>query len=212
MYFKNNRMSVQGANVQEKTKQITQVSRSQSGNNDNIKTAGDNIIYFYQDIDEVSMLTLKSEIQKINQTFDLWSTTIKALRKEDLEIQLHIYTSGGDIFAGFHLYDFIKSNRYKINTFNDGYVCSAGTLLFLSGNKRFIYDNSFTLIHQLRTMIGYVKFSQLDDQHDNKKKFMEKAKNIYLTELDITEQQLQMLLKRDIFLTKEQCEKYKFEK
>jgi NAD kinase len=43
----------------------------------------------------------------------------------------------------------LKNNKYKINTFAEGTVSSAATLLFLAGNKRYMTENSFMLIHQL---------------------------------------------------------------
>jgi ATP-dependent protease ClpP protease subunit len=37
-----------------------------------------------------------------------------------------------------HLYDFIKNNKYSINTYIDGFAASGGSVLFLAGKKRYM--------------------------------------------------------------------------
>lgn len=178
----------------------------------NVKSINDNTIYFYQDINNITMFALKNEIQKMNKNFDMILAQFDFLKKENMFIDLHINSGGGNVFQSLHLYDVIKNNKYKIHTHIDAVACSGATLLFLAGHKRTMHDNSFVLIHEMRTFIGYMKFSELEDEKDNKTKFMDKVKKIYLDELNINKQQLQGILKRDLFLSREQADKYGFEK
>ena len=103
-----------------------------------------------------------------------------------LPINLHISSNGGDLIIGLAFYDYIKNNKYQINTYVDGYCASAASLIFLGGKERFMSENSFIMIHQLSTLVMGT-FSNVVDEYQNCNKLMEKMKNIYRTETSIDE-------------------------
>ena len=57
-------------------------------------------------------------------------------------IYLHITTNGGDLLAGFFGYDKIKNSKIPINTIIEGCVASAGSLLSMAGQNRYMTANS----------------------------------------------------------------------
>ena len=65
-------------------------------------------------------------------------------------IKLYITSNGGYVYQVFSIIDTIKSLVVPVHTICKGFVASAGTLLSLAGEKRFITKNSYMLIHELR--------------------------------------------------------------
>ena len=104
----------------------------------------------------------------------------------------------------------MKLSRIPINTFVNGYVASAGSLLSVSGHKRYITKNSMMLVHSLRTSIGEVNYQQLEDYYYNSASMMNIVKNIYKEKSNIDDQHLNFLLSHDYWLNSTECLKYQF--
>nr|BAS01659.1 clp protease [Lotharella vacuolata] len=59
-----------------------------------------------------------------------------------------INSPGGDIIAGFALYDILSLGGYKINTIGLGITASMAAFLLASGEKRTTFPNTRIMIHQ----------------------------------------------------------------
>ena len=66
------------------------------------------------------------------------------------EIRMYINSPGGQVFAGFAIYDTMMSVGCAVNTYCIGQAASMGALLLASGTKgkRFALPNSRMMIHQ----------------------------------------------------------------
>lgn len=179
-------------------------SESEDETNFSIKTKG-NEIYYYEDIEKEQILELKSQIKDL--TYELQIKSIKY----DFEphIKLFIYSGGGDAYMGLSIYDFIKKNKVPIHTYIDGYIASAATFMFLGGYKRYMSPNSSVLIHQVSTSF-WGKYEELKDECKNTTNLMEAVKNLYEENTNIKEKTLKKLLKRELFLTYNECKKIGF--
>jgi ATP-dependent Clp protease protease subunit len=94
-----------------------------------------------------------------------------------------------------------------VNTYVDGYCASAATLLSVVGKNRYMSANSLILIHQLYS--GYEgKYEELSDSMINTNNLMKKIKNIYLKHTNIKENELNEILKHDLWLDAETSLKY----
>jgi len=129
---------------------------------------------------------------------------------ENKFINFYIQSVGGSLLPTFGVIDTMKLSRIPINTFVNGYVASAGSLLSVSGHKRFITKNSMMLVHSLRTSIGEVNFQQLEDHYYNSASMMNIVKNIYKEKSNIDDQHLNFLLSHDYWLNSTECLKYQF--
>ena len=117
-------------------------------------------------------------------------------------IYLHITTNGGDLLAGFFGYDKIKNSKIPINTIIEGCVASAGSLLSMAGQTRYMTPSSHLLIHQLRTgMFG--TYEELVDEKNNCHQFMSRLVSMYHSNCNnkMTKTKIKEFLKRDIFWT-----------
>jgi ATP-dependent protease ClpP protease subunit len=91
-----------------------------------------------------------------------------------------------------------------VHTICKGIVASAGTLLSLAGNRRFITENSYMLIHELRTG-SWGKFSFIKDNFDNYTSLMEHIKNYYVSNTKLTREELDVQLAKDLTWNAETC-------
>ena len=144
--------------------------------------------------------------------FYLQQNLIKLQKKENENkvINFYIQSVGGSLLPTFGVIDTMKLSRIPINTFVNGYVASAGTLLSVSGDKRYITKNSMMLVHSLRTSIGEVNYQQLEDHYYNSASMMNIVKNIYKEKSDMDDEHLNLLLQHDYWLNSTECLKYNF--
>ena len=159
-----------------------------------------NHIYFKTDVTKDSIDKLATEIDNLNSKMTNVSKKSSIGTFTPKPIYLHITTNGGDLLAGFFAYDKIKSSKYPINTVIEGCVASAGSLLAMAGQNRYMTPNSHLLIHQLRTgMFG--TYEELVDEKNNCHQFMSRLVNMYHENCNgkMTKTKIKEYLKRDIF-------------
>lgn len=84
-------------------------------------------------------------------------------------IKLYINSPGGSVYDMLAVYDAIRSSPCEIHTIVTGTAMSAAAFILISGHKRYAYENSKIMLHELSTYKdGYVKFSDLQiEQQEN---------------------------------------------
>jgi ATP-dependent protease ClpP protease subunit len=167
----------------------------------NIKVL-ENKILFYSDIDANSILELNKLLLEIDVKLQ---NTKNALGDcFDPVCHLHLCTYGGEIFPAFSTVDIIRKMKSKVYTHVDGSVASAGTLISAIGNKRFMGKHAHLLIHQLSGGM-YGKFSEMEDEFYNSTTLIKLIKSFYKETTKIPMKKLDDLLKKDIWLTADEC-------
>jgi len=63
------------------------------------------------------------------------------------EIEIHIFSNGGDPFAALAMYAEIKRRTEKINIYIDGIAASAATLILCAGDKVYMDETSMLMVH-----------------------------------------------------------------
>ncbi len=179
-------------------------------------------IYFNGNIDVGSMSKLTSEIVKMETKIlkDLGKfrrNLEKHIEKElsdeaemvlmDIQpkpIYLYITSPGGVVTQALAVYDMIMDLRVPVYTVCKGFVASAGTIISLAGKKRYITPSSYMLIHQLSASHSGT-FEKLGESYENSKILMECLKRIYLRHTKITEEEIDEVLKHDLYWDAETC-------
>lgn len=164
-------------------------------------TTNFNHIYFNNDITNDSAFELNKELRSVDTKI---KTLSASLGVEKQPIYLHLTTDGGLIYSAFSVIDCIKSLSVPVYTVIDGFVASAGTLISLAGEKRFMCENAYLLIHELRGGV-WGKMSEVDEEHMNLKKIMEHLKKIYLDNTKIKKKDLDGILKKDLIWDVNEC-------
>ena len=182
---------------------ITSANEEQTVVNSGIRVINNKIL-FYADIDEGSVL----ELNRVLLELDCKLQSIKSF-DDNYEpiIHLHLNTFGGVIFAAFSTVDTIRRLKSKVYTYVDGNTASAGTLISLSGSKRYMGQHAHLLIHQLSSGV-YGKFSEMEDEIATCTKLMKVLKDFYKKHTKVPMKKLDELMKRDIWLDAQECLDY----
>jgi ATP-dependent Clp protease protease subunit len=159
-------------------------------------------------------------INEYNRKQEMICRDISTHISAPLPIYLHISSHGGDLFAGFMTYDYIKNSNIPIYTIAEGYTISAGSIMFMAGKRRYMTENSYILIHQLnQTIYGTTTFHDMMDNAANTIEFMSRLYGIYLNNLRynrkkvnledvLTKEILENHMKHDIYWNIETCMRY----
>jgi ATP-dependent protease ClpP protease subunit len=163
-----------------------------------------NHIYFYVEINRSSILKLNTLIREAEEYSVI--TTLK-LKIEKIPIHLHIYSSGGHLYSAFSCIDVIKSCSVPIYSVIEGATASAGTLISVVCQKRFIRPSAYMLIHQLSSGC-WGKMSEIEDEYKSLTDLMNKITEIYVQHTKIPRNELKSLLQHDLWLDSKKCIKY----
>ena len=150
--------------------------------------------------------TLKRKIREFEKTTDNANEFIDnyEINVKPKPIKLFITSPGGLIYQVFSAIDTIKNMTVPVHTICKGIVASAGTLLSLAGKRRYITENSYMLIHELRSGC-WGKYSYLKDQMENSTNLMEHIKKYYIENTKLTREELDVMLVKDLTWNAQKC-------
>ena len=170
-----------------------------------VSVIDNNELYFYNDVNVESALVINKTLSDLARqlliakiTFDLQETP---------HIKLHINRDGGEVIGALSIVDRIQSSKVPIHSYAEGLVASASTLISVSCHKRYIRKNTILLIHQVRSWFEGT-YEDFNDEKQNMDLIMKVVKGIYLKHTKFTEDELNTLLKRDLYLNAEDAIKY----
>ena len=110
------------------------------------------------------------------------------------QVYLLLSTNGGQVINGINLYNVLKGMPFELIIHNVGSVNSIGTVVFLSGNKRYATQNSTFMFHGIGFDIEKQRFGekQLQEKlssllNDQKRIATIVAQRTTLTEPEIAE-------------------------
>jgi ATP-dependent protease ClpP protease subunit len=161
-----------------------------------------NHLYFSSDITPKSAFTLCKYLRTLEIKLKIENINMPSTAKP--EIFLHITTNGGCIYSAFSIIDCFESLSIPVNTIIDSNVSSAGTIISIHGNKRYICNNSYVLIHELRSGC-WGKLAYLDDTYKNCLKIQDHINKIYLDKTKISKKYLKEILVKDLELNADEC-------
>ena len=163
-----------------------------------------NHIYFYSEIDRNTVYDLIGHIRTAEEF-----CVVNALRMslDEIPIYLHINSYGGCIHSALAAIDVIQNCRVPVHSIIEGATASAGTLISVSCDKRYISKNAYMLIHQLSSS-HWGKMMELEDEFKNLTDLMKHLKQIYVENTNIPKKKLVELLKHDLWLNSDTSLEY----
>ena len=163
-----------------------------------------NHIYFYSEIDRNTVYDLIGHIRTAEEF-----CVVNALRMslDEIPIYLHINSYGGCIHSALAAIDVIQNCRVPVHSIIEGSTASAGTLISVSCDKRYISKNAYMLIHQLSSSY-WGKMTELEDEFKNLTDLMKHLKQIYVENTNIPKKKLVELLKHDLWLNSDTSLEY----
>jgi ATP-dependent Clp protease protease subunit len=71
------------------------------------------------------------------------------------EIEVHIFSPGGDPFAALAIYSEIKRRAETVNVYIDGIAASAATLILCAGDKVYMDETAMLMVHNPYQLICF---------------------------------------------------------
>lgn len=166
-------------------------------------------VHFSADIDKLNIEILIKQMSKLIEDFykdhdDSESLTIKYI----------VDTPGGSVNSVLKFVDYVKLIKTKyINlefvSIISGLVASAGTVMCIVADKRYMTTNAHAMIHELSS--GNVgRYTQLVSYTDFLKDLHECLINIYMNKTKKTRDELEMLLQKDSWFNANQYLEHNF--
>ena len=164
-----------------------------------------NKIYFTDEITTESITKLNKQLLSLQSKLINMSNNLGI---DKIPIKLYLSSYGGSLDATFRCINCIKSLTIPIHTIVDAYAASGCTLISVVADRRYMTKYSTLLIHELRSGLGWQKYSDIENEVQNMRTYMEMIKNIYATHTKLTRSQLSTMLKKDVQWTPNQCLAY----
>jgi len=162
-----------------------------------------NHIFFYNGVDYDTALSLNKNLYDLSNRL---LTSAKTFGYGRPLIHLHINSGGGFIHAGTAIVDTILKLKTDVDiyTYVEGRAASAATLISVAGTKRFVSKNSHMLIHQLSAGV-WGTYHEIDDHKQNVDLLMEMIKDIYSQYTKVPSDELDGILKHDLYWDSKKC-------
>jgi ATP-dependent Clp protease, protease subunit len=163
-----------------------------------------NEIFFYGDVDCHNVLQLNKSLKSTSLMMQSFALDFG---QDPGHIILNINSPGGNVTDGLLASDYVRKSVVPVHTVVNGACASAATFVSIVGKKRFIYENSFMLLHQMSAFV-YGKYFEIKDEMQNCDMIMNVMRNLYKQYTKIPSKVLETILKRDLYLTAKECLKY----
>jgi len=164
-----------------------------------------NRIYFYSDIDPSSVLQLNRQLADMQNR--LIEEQVCRQSEKPEKIFLNINSGGGHIMDGFSASDEIRGMKVPVWSVVDGCCASAATLISVVCARRLMKKRSFMMIHQLSSTF-WGTFENFKDETLGLEKMMAAIQSVYREHTKIPDDVMGALLKRDLWLTADECLSY----
>lgn len=172
----------------------------------------DNHVYFYADVTGDRTLAVLRDMRNLDHNF-LIERKSRSLPDDHpgTPIWLHIFSYGGDLFAGFAAADQIANLNTPVYSVIEGCCASAATLLSMACTKRYILPNSFMLVHQLSTFV-WGTHEEFKDEMKLQEMAMERLVQFYVERSGgkSDEESVRAMLTHDTWLSPEQALEHGF--
>lgn len=124
---------------------------------------------------------------------------------EEDDIELHINSYGGSVFASISIFNYLQSLGKNITTINDGICASGASLIFMVGDARIMPENTMLMIHRASTF-AWGNCNELREQAD----VLEKLDNStvmanYKNHFKGTDEELMELIDKETWLSADEC-------
>lgn len=101
-------------------------------------------LYIFGDICADAWKWYETDTSAADIVHALQNLTVKA-------ICVHINSNGGDVSQGLAIYNTLKNSGMEVTTIDDGFACSAASVVFMAGTKRQMNSASLLMIHNVWT-------------------------------------------------------------
>lgn len=132
---------------------------------------------------------------------------IQALGGKPLNV--HINSYGGEVKEGLGIYNLLKSYPGPVTTINDGFACSAASVIFMAGSIRRMPKTSLLMIHNAWN-IAIGDANELRKKADELDKVTEPSIQAYLDAGNLPYEDIKKMMDEETWLTADEALAYGF--
>lgn len=157
----------------------------------------DRKLFLIGDVDSVSMGVLLQSLMCLDKI-------------SNEPIEMYINSPGGDVNSGLAVYRYITEQmRSPVHTYCIGRAASMGAIIYLAGDKRFMYAGTEIMIHDPASISGtYENPEQLRDRLAKIESIKEMLCEIIADRTNIKAEDIAEITKKDTYYTAEEAVKY----
>ena len=119
-------------------------------------------------------------------------------------VTVHINSVGGDFYAGLAIYNRLRNMNISVTTINDGLAASAGSIIFMAGEKgkRLVNAGSNLMIHGvLSFFFGYYNVADLKASIKTLEAHNKAAIAAYVEATGLDEETVKTAMSKDTYMT-----------
>lgn len=95
-------------------------------------------------------------------------------------LNIHIFSGGGDVFAGYAIYSIIKQQKVEKNIYIEGLAASIATVIAMAGDNIYISNAAMVMVHRpMALLFDYYNQNELNDMIDHLKTISSSMITIY---------------------------------
>ena len=165
---------------------------------------------FYQleQTDHKAILTIYGTIYR-SENDDRHQLADKIMLLPNVPVDVYINSRGGSVAEGLNIYNALLRHPAKVTTYNDGFACSAASVVFLAGEERIMSHASLLMIHNAWTFAaGNAK--ELRKQADDLDTITEPSMNAYMSRVKIEREELARMMDEETWIKPEQAVEWGF--
>ena len=128
---------------------------------------------------------------------------LEQLQGQD-HVTVHINSVGGDFYAGLAIYNRLRNMKISVTTINDGLAASAGSIIFMAGDKgqRKVNAGSNLMIHGVLSFFyGYYNVSDLKSAIKTLEAHNKAAIAAYVEATGLDEETVKTAMSKDTYMT-----------
>ena len=114
-------------------------------------------------------------------------------------LTVHINSYGGDVKEGLAIYNALKNFKNSVTTIDDGFACSAASVIFMAGKSRVMNDASLLMIHN-PYMCTMGNPDELRKAADDLEVIAEASVNAYANASNLSEERIRELMKAETWI------------
>ena len=119
-------------------------------------------------------------------------------------VTVHINSVGGDFYAGLAIYNRLRNMNISVTTVNDGLAASAGSIIFMAGDKgkRKVNAGSNLMIHGvLSFFFGYYNVADLKQSIKTLEAHNKAAVAAYVEATGLDQETVKTAMSKDTYMT-----------
>lgn len=129
------------------------------------------------------------------------------VKTANLTIQINSY--GGEVAQGLAIYNLLKQFKGHVKTVNDGFACSAASVVFMAGDERIMPKSSLLMIHNAWSS-GAGDSNAFRKMADDLEKITKPSVEIYKANSNLSEKAIMKMMDEETWITAEEALEYGF--